>query len=103
ARYGALMAPWGVAPGLAPGTFRTVPYSPTAAGIMARTAAGVAAAGVNGMSRAMLDVRATFTDQEREDLNASGVDVARYMFGTVRTYGYRTLASKTTPAWRELT
>lgn len=97
ARYGALFAPWAQVPGIVAGTARYVPYSPVQAALMARIRqANVPAAGVNGQARYAVGVVGTFTDTDREDLNEGGVDIARPMFGGVRTYGYRTLADPQT-------
>jgi hypothetical protein len=93
ARYGALFAPWAEVPGIVSGTIRLVPYSAVQAALMARqTNANVPAAGKNGESRYAIGVVGSFTDPDREELNEGGVDIAREMFGGVRTYGYRTLA-----------
>jgi phage tail sheath protein FI len=93
ARYGALFAPWAEVPGIVSGTLRLVPYSAVQAALMARMPnANVPAAGKNGESRYAIGVVGGFTDPEREELNEGGVDIAREMFGGVRTYGYRTLA-----------
>ena len=93
ARYGALFAPWAEVPGLVAGTVRLVPYSAVQAALMARQPnANVPAAGKNGESRYAIGVVGGFTDPDREELNTGGVDIAREMFGGVRTYGYRTLA-----------
>jgi hypothetical protein len=93
ARYGALFAPWAEVPGIVSGTIRLVPYSAVQAALMARqTNANVPAAGKNGESRYAIGVVGGFTDPDREELNEGGVDIAREMFGGVRTYGYRTLA-----------
>jgi phage tail sheath protein FI len=93
ARYGALFAPWAQVPGIVSGTLRLVPYSAVQAALMARMPnANVPAAGKNGESRYAIGVVGAFNDPDREELNEGGVDIAREMFGGVRTYGYRTLA-----------
>lgn len=103
ARYGAIFAPWIVYPGIAAGTVRVLPYSPLQAGLMARTRAGVPAAGERGVSRYAMDVRATFTDADYEDLNEAGCDMARVILGAVWTYGYRSLADPVKdPQWIQL-
>jgi hypothetical protein len=100
ARYGALFAPAAVCPGVTSAATRDVPFSALEAGIMARNDASytpnVASAGANGQSRFAVDLTARFTDAERESLNDSGVDIARIVYGGVRAYGYRTLASEDT-------
>lgn len=100
ARFGGLFWPWAVVKGIAPGTTRTVPYSAIDTGMAARNAAlgltpndatagdlGVAPDFVVGLSQPAL------SDDEREELNDAGVNVAREMLGSVRTYGYRTLVN----------
>jgi hypothetical protein len=102
ARFGALLGPWGVAPGLAPGTTRIVPFSPVLAGIMARVAPGTAAAAQRGVAKSLLDLRARFTTTEYETLNAAGVAMARNMHGQVQEYANCTIVAATMPAWREV-
>jgi hypothetical protein len=100
ARFGGLFWPWAVVKGLAPGTTRTVPYSAIDTGMAARNAAlgftpndatagdlGIAPEFVVGLSKPAL------ADDEREEMNDAGVNVAREMLGSVRTYGYRTLVN----------
>jgi hypothetical protein len=105
ARYAALFAPPAIVPGVTAGTTRTVPYSALEAGIMARNdvthTPNVAAAGPLGISRFAIDLAAAFTDAERQDLNESGVDIARNVYGQIETYGYRTLAPEAT-GWLSL-
>lgn len=100
-RYGAMFGPWVDVPGLTPGTTRAVPYSAVQMGLCARSdglgnSPNVPAAGQNGESRFALNVRATWTDAEREQLNDGGVNVARFLYGAVRTYGYRSLVDPLT-------
>jgi hypothetical protein len=100
ARYGGLFWPWAVVKGIAPGTTRTVQYSAIDTALAARNAAaglapndaaagdlGIAPDFVLGLSQPAL------TDDEREEMNDAGVNVAREMLGSVRTYGYRTLVN----------
>lgn len=97
-RFGALFAPWVVVPGLTPGTTRTVPYSAVEAGILARNdglgrSVNEPGAGSNGQSRFAIDLsQPAWSDVDRESLNDAGVNVARLVYGGIRTYGYRTLA-----------
>ncbi len=108
ARFGGMFGPWAVVPGrdgLA-GTTRTVPYSAVQLGLIARSdEAGnppnAAAAGDNGISLYAIGLsQESWTDAERATLNDAGFNVARYQYGLVRTYGYRTLANPLTlPAW----
>ena len=104
ARYGAMFTPRVLIPGVVPNTTREVPYSPIQAGLIARSFDQLQpAAGVNGISRVALDVKYAWTDEERYMLNEGGVDVARLMSGTVRTYGYRTLVDPyQLPQWVQL-
>lgn len=101
ARYGALFAPWAEVPGVVANTLRLVPYSAVQAALMARSARpNQPAAGVNGQSRYAIGVVGAFNDTDREELNEAGVDIAREMYGGVRTYGYRTLADPAKlPQW----
>jgi hypothetical protein len=73
-----------------------LPYGGVQAGIIARVdAAGdvaAVAAGANGISRRALGLAKQFNNADRTDLNANGVNLAREMYGLVRTYGYRTTA-----------
>ena len=94
ARYAALFAPWALYPGEAIGTTVNVPYSAVQAGLIARSDAAtgnpnLAAAGVNGISRAALGLTQTYVDADRESLNEAGVTVAIQKYGTIRTYGAR--------------
>lgn len=105
-RFGGLFAPWAVVPGILPGTTRTIPPSAIAAGIAARNdgsglSPNVAAAGENGQSRwAQALSQAAWTEDEREALNNSGVNVLRDMYSGIRIYGYRTLVDSTLePNW----
>jgi hypothetical protein len=100
ARYAALFAPVAVVPGLTSADTRSVSYSAVEAGIMSRNAGlyspNVPAAGVNGQSRFAINLSAAFADVDREELNDNGVNVAKLVYGGVRTYGYRTLAPLST-------
>jgi hypothetical protein len=112
ARRSAPYAPWATIPGLAGGAPRTVPYSAVQCGIFARNDAsatpapvGEASAGENGRPRFAIGLAHEWTKAEREELNNSGVNVARTLpSGVIETYGNRTLASVTgaEPAWEEV-
>jgi phage tail sheath protein FI len=109
ARYGGAFAPWAKIPGLTAGTTRTVPYSAIQAGLIARSdsrgkSPNVAAAGANGTARFALGLsRVAWSDADRDTLNDAGVNVARELYGSVVTYGYRTLVDPVTkPNLREL-
>jgi hypothetical protein len=102
-RFAALFAPWAVYPGpVAPATV-DVPYSAIEAGIIARVdRAGnpnAPAAGADGISRLAVGLTQSYTDDEREALNELGVDMAKVVYGDVRTYGYRTAAGPDDPNW----
>jgi hypothetical protein len=105
ARRCQLLAPWVTAPGLTAGTTRAIPPSTLQAGMAARSdAAGGnpnrAVAGRNGISRFALDVRATWTDTDRESLADAGVTVIRNLQGQITTYDDVTLVDPTTdPEW----
>lgn len=108
-RFAALFAPWATLPGVAIGTSRSVPYSAVEAGMIARSDSrgntpNIPAAGQNGVSRYAVGLSsAPFTATDYEELNDVGVNVARLIRGTVRTYGYRTLANPVSdPRWVEL-
>ena len=97
-RVAALFAPWAVIPGIAAGTTRTVPFSAVQAGLIARSDAAtgnpnVAVAGENGAAQFATGLVRSFSDDDRELLNDSGVTVAVVKFGQVRTYGTRSIAN----------
>lgn len=75
---------------------KVVPMSGVQAGIVARVDKGgdvaAVAAGSNGISRRALGLAQTYSDADRQELNANGVTLGRPMYGLVRTYGYRTAA-----------
>lgn len=75
---------------------RIIPMSGIQAGIIARVDKGqdpaAVAAGAQGVSRRALGLAHTYSDADREELNANGVALGRQMRGLVRTYGYRTAA-----------
>jgi phage tail sheath protein FI len=104
ARYGALFAPSAIVPGVVAGTTRTVPYAAVEAGIIARNDVSynpnVPAAGVLGQAVYALDLNGRYSDADYEALNTAGVDMARLIYGGVRTYGYRSLVDPdATPEW----
>jgi hypothetical protein len=104
ARYGALFAPSALVPGVVAGTQRTVPYAAVEAGIIARNDAvynpNEAAAGVLGQAVYALDLNGRYSDSDYATLNTNGVDMARLIYGGVRTYGYRSCVDGVaTPAW----
>lgn len=104
-KYGSLFAPWAVVPGIATGTTRTVPYSAVVAGIVGRNegqfSANDPAAGEKGISRYAIGLsQADQTDANRDTLNTAGVNMARILQGSVKTYGWRSLADPAVePQW----
>lgn len=103
-RYGALFAPTAVVPGMVAGTTRTVPYSAVVAGIIARNdnsfTANTPAAGVLGQAVYAIDLNGRYSDADYAQLNLDGVNMARLIYGGVRTYGWRACVDPVaTPAW----
>lgn len=108
-RYGGMFAPWAIVPGVVSGTLRTVPYSAVQAGLIARSdglggSPNDPAAGENGQAVFATGLSQPAWDAAtRTDLNAAGVNVARVIYGGVRTYGYRALVDPVaTPNWLQL-
>jgi phage tail sheath protein FI len=95
ARYGAVFMPSAEVPGVTPGTTRTVPYTAIEAGIIARNdlayTANQPAAGDLGQSVFALSLLGAYSDADYASLNDDGVNMARIVYGGVRTYGYRTI------------
>jgi hypothetical protein len=61
------------------------------------------AAGDNGVLRTALDLTQVYSDGDRQDLNAAGINVVRAVFGPIKVYGWRTTANPTTdPRWVNL-
>lgn len=97
ARWAAIFGPNAIVPGVIDGTTREIPYVCVQAGMMARQLnPDVPAAGVNGIANYATSVKRDFTDSDRDTLNSAGTNVARNMFGGVRTYGFRTAADSAT-------
>lgn len=110
ADFAGIFGSWFTIPGLAQGTTRSVPGSAFAAGVSARVDAlegtsGAAPAGEVSRADYALDVKVPaggFTDDDYEDLNESGVNMARkFRSGGVQLYGFRSVTSDTD--WTELT
>ena len=104
ARYAAMFAPWAIYPGPATGATVHVPYSAVQAGLIARSDAAtqnpnLAAAGVNGITRGAVGLTQTYTDTDRETLNQQGVTIAILKYGTIRTYGARSVAGPAELTW----
>lgn len=95
-KYGGFFVPWQVIPGITPGTTRTIPFSALQAALYARSdglgkSPNEPAAGDNGQSKFAIGLsQPAWSDADREDLNDSGVNVARVIYGGVRSYGNRT-------------
>jgi hypothetical protein len=107
ARYGGLFAPSAVVPGVVAGTTRTVPYAAVEAGIISRNDVAynpnIAAAGELGQAVFALDVNGRYSDADYQALNDGAVDMARLVYGGVRTYGYRSCVDPDiTPEWLDL-
>lgn len=101
ASWGGAFAPWVRIPGLTPSTTRLVPYAAIQAALISKSdrtnTANVPAAGANGEATYALSAERSWTDDDREDLNVAGVNVAIDVFGALRTYGYRTLVDPAGP------
>lgn len=96
-RFSAYFAPWLQIPPVTVGGNRTIPPSPVVAGIIARNDNSLGpnrpSAGGAGVSRLAVDIsQPSWSDTNRQTLNASGVNVIRRMFGGIRIYGWRSLA-----------
>jgi hypothetical protein len=107
-RFSAAFAPWVTIPGVVAGSTRSVPPSALIAGLIASNdpALGVdaASAGNQGVSNYAIDLsQPDWDDLTRQSLNAAGVNVVRRMFGSIRNYGWRSLANPTTdPGWLDV-
>jgi phage tail sheath protein FI len=102
-RYASLWGPWATYPAETPPATVTVPYSAVQAGIIARVDRGgnpnAPAAGADGIARLAVGLTQTFTDEDRQALNELGVDLAKVVYGQVRSYGYRTAAGPLETNW----
>jgi hypothetical protein len=80
------------------GTTITTPGSAVEAGLIAKSdrsnSPNVPAAGENGILPDGFDVAVQFDEATHEELNALGCNLFRRKHGTVRAYGYRSLALK---------
>jgi hypothetical protein len=98
-RHAALFAPWAIVPGIVAGTTRIVPWSAIEAGIISRNDASmspnIAAAGLaNGQSVYAIGLsQPPWIDADRQDLNASSVNVVRALFNGIMAYGFRSLVN----------
>lgn len=99
-RWGQLLAPWDVIPGLTAFSTRIVPPSARLAAQYARTDAlgnpNTSAAGRNGRARFVIDLsQPNWTAAQRLALNTAGVTISRRRFGgAIVTYGNRSLADQ---------
>lgn len=99
-RYGQLLAPWDVIPGLTANTTRTVPPCARLAAQYARNDAlgnpNQAAAGRYGIARYVLDLsQPNWTKEQRDNLHSNGVTISRRRFGgVVETFDAVTLADQ---------
>lgn len=95
--YGSLLAPWLKITGTSAGTFRSVPPSAFVAAKCAETdasdGANQAPAGEHGKARSslVLDVKATYSNQDQLDLQDAGVNVIINRYGGVMFDGDRSL------------
>jgi hypothetical protein len=103
-RFSGMFWPWDTAPGLTPGTTRTVPPSARIAGNLARNDAlgygsGDPAAGVLGIARYIQDLsQPTLVDSDRQAMNEASVNVTVRKLNGIRTYGWRSLADQVSDA-----
>lgn len=100
-RFCASFAPWLTIPGLAAGSTRTVPPSPLIAGLCARNDAALGpnrpAAGDAGVSRYSIGLsQPSWSDADRQTLNAGKVNVVRNIYGSIVNYGFRSGANPQT-------
>lgn len=103
-RFSAHWAPWIRYRGSVAGLELTVPYSAVQAGIIARADAATGnpnqpAAGVNGVHRNGLGLTQDWDDITREGLNEAAVNLAKVIYGQVRTYGYRSASGPDDTLW----
>lgn len=100
-RFAAAFAPWIIIPGVTSSSTRVVPPSAMIAGMIAANdptlGVDAASAGNQGMSRYAIDVtQPSWDDATRESLNDAGVNVVRRMAGSIKNYGWRSLANPVT-------
>lgn len=104
-RYGQFEGNWAVIAGPSDNTTVRVPWTAVKAGMIARNdrTAGPqqAAAGEQGQSRTVIDLSNHWSETDRATLRAANVNVAKLKYGTIRTYGFATLA--TTSRWNQAT
>lgn len=99
-RFGQLLAPWEIIPGLTSTTTRTVPPSARAAAQYAKVDdlgnPNQGAAGKRGTAQFVTDLtQPGWTEAQRGELNGAGVTISRRRFGnTIQSWGVRTLADQ---------
>lgn len=85
------------------GAVSQVPWSAIEAGMVARVDAqgnpAMPAAGANGISTGAVGLVQSFTQTDATALNDLGVTLARPVYGSFRTYGYRTAAGPSETNW----
>jgi hypothetical protein len=96
-RFSGLFAPWVVVPGEVTGTTKRVPPSPIVCGVMSYNDGhglnpNEPSAGPNGVVRTAVGASQSWDDDDRRELNQSGVNVIKTQYGLTKIYGYRTLA-----------
>jgi phage tail sheath protein FI len=98
AKWGAVYGRWLKSPGAVPGTTRTIPPSALVSGLIAYADAiggspNTPAAGENGIANYITGLSGDpLTDADRESLNAQGFNSIISKYGTMRVYGWRSLA-----------
>jgi hypothetical protein len=112
AKRSAVFTPWGTGPGLAPGLpDRVIPYSMVQAGIIARNDGSKSpppvnepSAGDNGVSLSLTGLAVQWTDAQRDELDAAGVNpvIVDPDDAKIKCYGDNTLAGSAEPAWKTL-
>lgn len=104
ARLGSLWGPALLYPAAADGATQRLPGAAVEAGIIARADRqgnpNQPAAGQNGVTSVALGLAEDFTDAQREALNAAGLNLFKVKYGSVRAYGYRTVAGPDETNWR---
>lgn len=104
-RYSSIFSPWVVVAGDAPGSIVKVPPAPVVQAVFASNmASGISAnqpsAGERGILDIALDLTQSYSDADRQAMNAQGVNVLRDIFGTRKVYGWRTTADPVNdPRW----
>lgn len=104
-RFTGAFAPWVRIPGLVANTTRVVPASALVCGLISRNdpalGANHAAAGRFGIANYCIGLsQSQWSDSDREDLNMSGINVIRQLYGSVTVYGWRsTVDPVADPDW----